>query len=210
MAMRQPLSSLRKFKEPPKIPAMPAIRPVETSTGRRKPDQDAADRGQYGGEVGHNLLLLWERWNHSRPLVCAMIGMSNATLIHRNAGQARYWIYRASKPQSKIDDQWPQQTTDLSTLLQPSRSGPDVMKAFAGIAKAATVLEGLDARPGTDHSALRSPPDATTASPSTPRRRNRATRKKSARRWNGDLQGAGHRSCTRARTGSVHAPEAGT
>ena len=42
---------------------------------------------------------------------------------------------------------WPQQTTDLSTLLRSLRgTAPDVMKAFAGIAKAATISKALDAK----------------------------------------------------------------
>ena len=42
---------------------------------------------------------------------------------------------------------WPQQTTDLSTLLRSLRgAAPDVMKAFAGIAKAATISKALDAK----------------------------------------------------------------
>jgi hypothetical protein len=42
--------------------------------------------------------------NHRRTTRDRNSGMA-ITLIHRNAGQARYWIYRASKPQGKIDDQ---------------------------------------------------------------------------------------------------------
>ncbi len=42
---------------------------------------------------------------------------------------------------------WPQQTTELSALLRGLRgSTPDVMKAFAGIAKAATVSKVLDGK----------------------------------------------------------------
>ena len=42
---------------------------------------------------------------------------------------------------------WPQQTTELSALLRSLRgAAPDVMKAFAGIAKAATVSKALDAK----------------------------------------------------------------
>jgi AhpD family alkylhydroperoxidase len=42
---------------------------------------------------------------------------------------------------------WPQQTTELSALLRSLRgSAPDVMKAFAGIAKAATVSKALDGK----------------------------------------------------------------
>ena len=42
---------------------------------------------------------------------------------------------------------WPQQTTDLSVLLRGLRgAAPDVMKAFAGIAKAATVSKALDGK----------------------------------------------------------------
>ncbi len=42
---------------------------------------------------------------------------------------------------------WPQLTTDLSALLRNLRGGaPDVMKAFAGIARAATVSKALDAK----------------------------------------------------------------
>ena len=42
---------------------------------------------------------------------------------------------------------WPQETTDLSTLLRSLRgAAPDVMKAFAGIAKAATISKALDAK----------------------------------------------------------------
>jgi len=42
---------------------------------------------------------------------------------------------------------WPQQTTVLSALLRSLRgSAPDVMKAFAGIAKAATVSKALDGK----------------------------------------------------------------
>jgi AhpD family alkylhydroperoxidase len=42
---------------------------------------------------------------------------------------------------------WPQLTTELSALLRSLRGGaPDVMKAFAGIAQAATVSKALDAK----------------------------------------------------------------
>ena len=42
---------------------------------------------------------------------------------------------------------WPQQTTDLTALLRSLRgTAPDVMKAFAGIAKAATVSKALDGK----------------------------------------------------------------
>src|SRR5512134_1793034 len=42
---------------------------------------------------------------------------------------------------------WPQQTTDFSALLRSLRgAAPDVMKAFAGIAKAATISKALDAK----------------------------------------------------------------
>ena len=42
---------------------------------------------------------------------------------------------------------WPQQTTELSSLLRDLRgTAPDVMKAFAGIAKAATVSKALDGK----------------------------------------------------------------
>lgn len=42
---------------------------------------------------------------------------------------------------------WPQLTKDLSALLRNLRGGaPDVMKAFAGIAQAATVSKSLDAK----------------------------------------------------------------
>jgi AhpD family alkylhydroperoxidase len=68
-------------------------------------------------------------------------------LIHRNAGQPRYWIYCASNHKAKSMTNWPQQTTDLSTLLRSLRgTAPDVMKAFAGIAKAATVSKSLDSK----------------------------------------------------------------
>jgi AhpD family alkylhydroperoxidase len=41
---------------------------------------------------------------------------------------------------------WPQLTTDLRALRRGVRGGaPDVMKAFAGIAQAATVSQALDA-----------------------------------------------------------------
>ena len=43
---------------------------------------------------------------------------------------------------------WPQLTTELSALLRNLRgAAPDVMKAFAGIAQAATVSKALDGRP---------------------------------------------------------------
>lgn len=42
---------------------------------------------------------------------------------------------------------WPQLTKDLSALLRNLRGGvPDVMKAFAGIAQAATNSKALDAK----------------------------------------------------------------
>ncbi|MEO6945074.1 MAG: carboxymuconolactone decarboxylase family protein [Nitrobacter sp.] len=42
---------------------------------------------------------------------------------------------------------WPQMTTELSALLRNLRGGaPDVMKAFAGIAQAATVSKVLDVK----------------------------------------------------------------
>jgi AhpD family alkylhydroperoxidase len=42
---------------------------------------------------------------------------------------------------------WPQQTTELSALLRNLRGvAPDVMKAFAGIARAATVSKALDGK----------------------------------------------------------------
>ncbi len=42
---------------------------------------------------------------------------------------------------------WPQLTKDLSALLRNLRGGaPDVMKAFAGMAQAATVSKALDAK----------------------------------------------------------------
>jgi AhpD family alkylhydroperoxidase len=42
---------------------------------------------------------------------------------------------------------WPQQTTELSALLRSLRgAAPDVMKAFAGIAQAATVSKALDGK----------------------------------------------------------------
>jgi AhpD family alkylhydroperoxidase len=42
---------------------------------------------------------------------------------------------------------WPQQTTELSTLLRSLRgAAPDVMKAFAGIARAATVSKALNGK----------------------------------------------------------------
>ena len=42
---------------------------------------------------------------------------------------------------------WPQQTTELTTLLRSLRgAAPDIMKAFAGIAQAATVSKALDGK----------------------------------------------------------------
>lgn len=42
---------------------------------------------------------------------------------------------------------WPQETTELSALLRSLRgAAPDVMKAFAGIAQAATVSKALDGK----------------------------------------------------------------
>ena len=42
---------------------------------------------------------------------------------------------------------WPQQTKELTALLRSLRGGtPEVMKAFAGIAQAATVSKALDAK----------------------------------------------------------------
>jgi AhpD family alkylhydroperoxidase len=42
---------------------------------------------------------------------------------------------------------WPQQTTELSALLRELRgTAPDVMKAFGGIAKAATGSKALDGK----------------------------------------------------------------
>ena len=42
---------------------------------------------------------------------------------------------------------WPEMTSDLTALLRNLRGGaPDVMKAFAGIAQAATVSKALDAK----------------------------------------------------------------
>jgi AhpD family alkylhydroperoxidase len=49
--------------------------------------------------------------------------------------------------EAKSMTNWPQQTNELSTLLRSLRgTAPDVMKAFAGIAKAATVSKALDAK----------------------------------------------------------------
>ena len=54
-AMRQPLSSPRKFNRPLKIPLIPAIRPVrQHQQDGGKPNQSAADRGRYGSEIGHD------------------------------------------------------------------------------------------------------------------------------------------------------------
>jgi AhpD family alkylhydroperoxidase len=42
---------------------------------------------------------------------------------------------------------WPQQTTELSTLLRSLRgAAPDVLKAFSGIAQAATAGKALDGK----------------------------------------------------------------
>jgi AhpD family alkylhydroperoxidase len=42
---------------------------------------------------------------------------------------------------------WPEMTSELTVLLRNLRGGaPDVMKAFAGIAQAATVSKALDAK----------------------------------------------------------------
>jgi AhpD family alkylhydroperoxidase len=42
---------------------------------------------------------------------------------------------------------WPQLTTEMSALLRSLRGGaPDVMKAFAGIAQAASVSKALDVK----------------------------------------------------------------
>jgi AhpD family alkylhydroperoxidase len=42
---------------------------------------------------------------------------------------------------------WPQQTKELTALLRNLRGGtPEVMKAFAGIAQAATLSKALDAK----------------------------------------------------------------
>ena len=42
---------------------------------------------------------------------------------------------------------WPEMTSELTALLRNLRGGaPDVMKAFAGIAQAATVSKALDAK----------------------------------------------------------------
>jgi AhpD family alkylhydroperoxidase len=42
---------------------------------------------------------------------------------------------------------WPEMTTELTALLRNLRGGaPDVMKAFAGIAQAATASKALDAK----------------------------------------------------------------
>ena len=46
-----------------------------------------------------------------------------------------------------MNNNWPQLTKDLSALLRDLRVGaPDVMKAFAGMAQAATVSKSLDAK----------------------------------------------------------------
>ena len=51
------------------------------------------------------------------------------------------------QPWDKPMNNWPQQTTELSALLRSLRgSAPGVMKAFAGIAKAATVSKALDGK----------------------------------------------------------------
>jgi AhpD family alkylhydroperoxidase len=50
-------------------------------------------------------------------------------------------------PQGKPMNNWPQLTTELSALLRGLRgTAPEVMKAFAGIAQAATVSKALDAK----------------------------------------------------------------
>jgi AhpD family alkylhydroperoxidase len=46
-----------------------------------------------------------------------------------------------------MNSNWPQLTKDLSALLRNLRGGaPEVMKAFAGIAQAATVSKALDTK----------------------------------------------------------------
>jgi AhpD family alkylhydroperoxidase len=51
------------------------------------------------------------------------------------------------KPRGKPMNNWPQQTNELSSLLRDLRgTAPDVMKAFAGIAKAATASKALDGK----------------------------------------------------------------
>jgi AhpD family alkylhydroperoxidase len=77
----------------------------------------------------------------------AMHGLAAETLIHRNAGQARCRYGINSKPRDLAMNNWPQLTTELSALLRNLRgAAPDVMKAFAGIAQAATVSKALDGK----------------------------------------------------------------
>ena len=52
-----------------------------------------------------------------------------------------------SKSQGIVMNNWPQLTTELSTMLRNLRgAAPDVMKAFAGIAQAATISKALDGK----------------------------------------------------------------
>jgi AhpD family alkylhydroperoxidase len=68
-------------------------------------------------------------------------------LIHRNARKAMAGYGKISNSRSKPMNNWPQQTAELSSLLRDLRgTAPDVMKAFAGIAKAATVSKALDGK----------------------------------------------------------------
>jgi AhpD family alkylhydroperoxidase len=68
-------------------------------------------------------------------------------LIHRKAGlRLASYLYDPITGQKPMNN-WPQQTTELSTLLRGLRgTAPDVMKAFAGIARAATVSKALDVK----------------------------------------------------------------
>lgn len=68
-------------------------------------------------------------------------------LIHRNAGQGRGRYRTGSKSQGIVMNNWPQLITELSTMLRNLRgTAPDVMKAFAGIAQAATISKALDSK----------------------------------------------------------------
>jgi AhpD family alkylhydroperoxidase len=76
-----------------------------------------------------------------------MHGTAAASLIHRNAGHVHCLYGIDSKPQDMAMNNWPQLTTELSAQLRNLRgAAPDVMKAFAGIAQAATVSKALDGK----------------------------------------------------------------
>src|SRR6476620_7375620 len=70
-----------------------------------------------------------------------------AGLIQRNAAKSAAWNESLRHERMNAMPNWPQMTKELSAQLRNLRGGaPEVMKAFAGIAQAATAAKALDAK----------------------------------------------------------------